>query len=58
MMEVMEGCPVEGGNIGVQKPGLWEPEVVTFLGATTCAASADDLLRVSDNALDRRKAHL
>jgi hypothetical protein len=46
MMELMEGFVKEGGNIGLDDPERWGPEILSFLGMTTSASSAEELLQV------------
>ena len=46
MMELMDGYVKDGANIGIDNPERWNPEALHFLGATTSASSAKELLQV------------
>lgn len=46
MMELMDGYVKDGGSIGLDDPARWSPEALQFLGATTSASSAKELLKV------------
>ncbi|KAF4486604.1 hypothetical protein CGGC5_v005957 [Colletotrichum fructicola Nara gc5] len=45
MMELMQGYVKEGANLGLDDPEQWDPDVVSFLSATTSASSADELIQ-------------
>lgn len=46
MMELMQGYAKEGANLGLDDPEQWDPDVVSFLSATTSVSSADELIQV------------
>ncbi|OAQ60879.1 hypothetical protein VFPPC_13179 [Pochonia chlamydosporia 170] len=46
MMELVDGYVKDGANIGVDNPERWSLEALHFLGATTSASSAEELLQV------------
>ncbi|KAI5455789.1 hypothetical protein BGZ63DRAFT_137657 [Mariannaea sp. PMI_226] len=43
MMELMQGYVKEGANLGLDDPERWDPDVVSFLSATTSASSSNEL---------------
>lgn len=44
-MELMQGYVKEDGIIGVNDPGRWSPDTLSFLSDTTCTASVKGLVK-------------